>query len=146
MSKETTAVYVYNGAEETLLSAIHRAIDTMNLNIKREYAQTESISFEVSEKMKWLTTNWPVSFEIKASLENRQWTLVVRGSSTLTSYTQEFSNQAKVNEFLELVKSFAPNNKADSSVADLEKLAELRDKGIITEEEFNQKKKQILSL
>jgi len=36
--------------------------------------------------------------------------------------------------------------KAPSSLDDLEKLASLRDKGIITEDEFQQKKKQILGL
>ena len=35
---------------------------------------------------------------------------------------------------------------SSSHLNDLEKLAELRDKGIITEEEFNAKKKQILGL
>ena len=37
------------------------------------------------------------------------------------------------------------NNKSDS-LDDLEKLKELKDKGIITEEEFNKKKKQILNI
>jgi len=37
----------------------------------------------------------------------------------------------------------APKN---SSLSELEKLAELKEKGIITEEEFNAKKKQILGL
>ena len=35
---------------------------------------------------------------------------------------------------------------SDDDAEQLEKLAELKDKGIITEEEFNQKKKQILGL
>lgn len=37
------------------------------------------------------------------------------------------------------------SNSADS-IAQLEKLAELRDKGILTEEEFSAKKKQLLGL
>lgn len=35
---------------------------------------------------------------------------------------------------------------SNSSISDLEKLAELKEKGIITEEEFNAKKKQILGI
>ena len=35
---------------------------------------------------------------------------------------------------------------SDDDAEQLEKLAELKDKGIITEEEFNKKKKQILGL
>ena len=40
----------------------------------------------------------------------------------------------------------ASNTQSSSSIADLEKLAELRDKGIINQSEFDQKKKQILGL
>jgi hypothetical protein len=36
--------------------------------------------------------------------------------------------------------------KPTSNISDLEKLADLKNKGIITEEEFNAKKKQILGL
>jgi hypothetical protein len=36
--------------------------------------------------------------------------------------------------------------KATSNLDELEKLAGLKEKGIITEEEFNQKKKQLLGL
>jgi len=35
---------------------------------------------------------------------------------------------------------------ADDQMAELEKLAELKDKGILTQEEFDAKKKQILGL
>lgn len=38
------------------------------------------------------------------------------------------------------------NSKSDDSYAELEKLAKLKEQGIITEEEFSQKKKQILGL
>jgi hypothetical protein len=39
-----------------------------------------------------------------------------------------------------------PENDTDAQVAELEKLGELKDKGILTEEEFAAKKKQILGL
>ena len=44
---------------------------------------------------------------------------------------------------LRLLSSPSPSN---SGVDDLEKLSELKEKGVITEEEFQQKKKQILGL
>ncbi len=48
---------------------------------------------------------------------------------------------------MDLVKSFAPNPAANTSgLNDLEKLADLRDKGIITPDDFEAKKKQILGL
>ncbi len=60
------------------------------------------------------------------------------------------------NEFREIKKiveaqmlqnrSLTSNEPKKTDLSDLEKLAELRDKGIITEEEFKAKKKQILGL
>jgi hypothetical protein len=48
---------------------------------------------------------------------------------------------------MDMVKALAPNIKANNSgIDDLEKLANLRDKGIITPDEFEAKKKQILGL
>ena len=60
---------------------------------------------------------------------------------------------AKRNEFKKAnysqtkeVNSAAPPELNDDSVARLEKLAELRDKGIVTDDEFNQKKQELLAL
>jgi L-fucose isomerase-like protein len=44
------------------------------------------------------------------------------------------------------VKEQAPQSAQPSYIGELEKLAGLRDKGIITEEEFQAKKKQLLGL
>jgi hypothetical protein len=53
----------------------------------------------------------------------------------------------KIKEAIEekMVSGNKPTAKS-SGLDDLEKLAELKEKGIITEEEFNAKKKQILGL
>ena len=40
----------------------------------------------------------------------------------------------------------APTNSSDDSLEQLKKLAELKDQGILTQEEFDAKKKQILGL
>lgn len=53
----------------------------------------------------------------------------------------------KVQTFItEEIQSSRDSNPSTSSIGDLEKLAELKDKGIITQGEFEQKKKQILGL
>jgi len=61
--------------------------------------------------------------------------------------------KVKVGEIEELInsliakskKSELPRQRRESSLDDLEKLAELKEKGIITQEEFDKKKKEILS-
>ena len=46
---------------------------------------------------------------------------------------------------LKKASSAQPSKMNDDSIKQLEKLGELKEKGILTEEEFNQKKKQLLS-
>ena len=74
-------------------------------------------------------------------------TVITDLNMVLASQSQVLMNQAKLSEFMDLVKSFAPNPAtANSGLNDLEKLADLRDKGIITPTEFEAKKKQILGI
>ena len=49
-------------------------------------------------------------------------------------------------EFAEVEKADAEEEKEDSYLDELERLSDLRDKGIITDEEFEAKKKQLLGL
>lgn len=51
------------------------------------------------------------------------------------------SNTTNIN-----ISSIISNDSTNNSLADIEKLAELKDKGIITEEEFQKKKKQLLGI
>jgi len=149
MSMDATAVYVYKGSPSALLSGVRQAIDKMNLITKNENVNVNSFSLEASEKMGWITTKWTGKFIIKSTFENGSSTLTVTANLNmlLASVAQGLANQAKLNEFMDLVKSFAPDTKANNSgIDDLEKLADLRDKGIITPTEFEAKKKQILGL
>lgn len=52
----------------------------------------------------------------------------------------------KVQEFIRGEISGSSSSSSPSSLNELEKLSELKDKGIITEEEFQSKKKQLLGL
>lgn len=76
--------------------------------------------------------------------------LIIRGSFDGIEITsiEKNAGQQIVNKIKEIQDSEDPsNNQATSGgLGDLEKLAELKDKGIITEEEFNAKKKSILGL
>lgn len=52
----------------------------------------------------------------------------------------------KAKEAKEAILSVINSPKSTNSISDLEKLAELKDKGVITKEEFELKKKQILGV
>lgn len=123
MSKEISAGYNYRGDFRVLLEAVRKAIEQMKLNTNSSKITDSSFSFEVAEKMKWLTTNWPIKFSIEAIDKNGTSTLIVHARSTLTSITQEFSNKAKVQELVELVKLFAPSSTADAQIdSDIERI------------------------
>jgi Short C-terminal domain len=149
MSIEANAVYIYNGSIANLLSGVRKAIDSMKLVTNNENITVNAFSLVAANKLGFISTRWPGKFIIKAASANGAVNLTVTADLNmfLASQTQVLTNQAKLNEFMDLVKSFAPNSAAnDSGLNDLEKLADLRDKGIITPTEFEAKKKQILGL
>ncbi len=60
---------------------------------------------------------------IEAIDKNGTSTLIVNAISTLTSITQEFSNKAKVQELMELVKLFAPSSTDEAQITnDIERI------------------------
>ena len=149
MSMDAVAVYIYNGSSSNILSAVHKAVDNMKLITKNENVSGNSFSLEASYKLGLITTLWPGKFIINSAFANGISTLTVTAKMNLilSSQAQGLANQAKLTEFIDLVKSFSPNPTANNSgINDLEKLADLRDKGIITPTEFEAKKKQILGL
>jgi hypothetical protein len=149
MSIEAAAVYVYNGSITDLLSGIHKAIDNMKLVTANENVTASAFSLVAANKLGFISTRWPGKFIIKAAFAGGITNLTVTADLNmfLASQSQVLMNQAKLTEFMDLVKSFAPNPSANNSgLNDLEKLADLRDKGIITPDDFEAKKKQILGL
>jgi hypothetical protein len=149
MSIEAAAVYIYNGSITNLLSGVRQAVDSMKLITNNENVTPNAFSLVASNKLGFISTRWPGKFIIQAASAKGITNLTVTAdlNMVLASQSQVLMNQAKLTEFMDLVKSFAPNPPANSSgLNDLEKLAELRDKGIITPAEFEAKKKQILGL
>lgn len=62
-----------------------------------------------------------------------------------TFYNKQLPTMLEIKEFIEN-KLNGDNSKSSNDLDDLIKLKELLDKGIITQEEFNQKKKQLLGI
>lgn len=114
MGKESTSGYNYRGDFQALLAAVKKAVQQMDLKTSSAKIKSDSFSFEVAEKMRWMSTSWPVKLSIEATDEKGSSLLMVRArSASLPSITQDFSNQAKVQEFVELVKVFAPTSTPD---------------------------------
>lgn len=93
-------------------------------------------------------TNGYIQFSFIGGQENKSGIF----SATQDENTVMF-NAKQQNDFLilkeridQIVASSRTGTKAPSNLDELEKLAGLKEKGIITEEEFNQKKKQLLGL
>lgn len=88
------------------------------------------------------------SFEYGKDLMGRKISFFASGNKV----KMKWINAGDVEEFIatvqdKLSKKEAKTEKADASIADkIKQLASLRDDGIITEEEFTEKKKQLLEL
>ena len=149
MSIEANAVYVYNGSITDLLSGVHKAAESMKLVTGNENVTASAFSLVAANKLGFISTRWPGKFIIKATSANGTVNMTITAdlNMVLAPQSQVLMNQAKLTEFMDLVKSFAPNPAANNTgLNDLEKLADLRDKGIITPADFEAKKKQILGL
>ena len=149
MSIEANAVYVYNGSITDLLSGVHKAAESMKLVTGNENVTASAFSLVAANKLGFISTRWPGKFIIKATSANGTVNMTITAdlNMVLAPQSQVLMNQAKLTEFMDLVKSFAPNPAANNSgLNDLVKLADLRDKGIITPDDFEAKKKLILGL
>lgn len=76
-------------------------------------------------------------------------TAVIAGTATAVSNNvsrRQASRWASDEQSAQPEPTAAPAPDTDDQIAQLEKLATLKQEGILTEEEFNQKKKQILGL
>lgn len=80
-------------------------------------------------------------------------TAVVAGTATAVSnnvsrrQARRWQEQGEVQPgYLEPTQNTAPAAPADDTAAQLQQLAQLKDQGILTEEEFTAKKKQILGI
>jgi len=84
-----------------------------------------------------------VSASLWGSGNNDVWKLP---SAIPIGQTQMEPASQNVAKLRQLITNYQNIGQTTGSISDLEKLAELRDKGIVTEEEFQAKKKQILGL
>ena len=132
--------------QETVMQACRYAFKEMELAVQNE----SSNSFTANEKQGLLAYANPAKIEVSVSSSGENTTLNVYVSNFgfgpiqgkhCRSVANTFINAVRV-KATETLASAAPLSDAD----ELKKFADLKDQGIITEEEFNAKKKQILGL
>ncbi len=152
LGKKFTKTISFNCTQENLKKAIQESINVLGLKPKEKNITEEKVYFLVSEKLSFMSTNWPVSYDIQANKINNGWRLIVKCWAKMTSLTQDRHTEKKPQEFIDLVKDSGnfktlseSSESSNSNISKLEKLAELKDKGVITEEEFQEKKKKLLS-
>jgi len=106
-------------------------------------SQISSIQFKYPSTF----TNGFIQFSYLGGVEHKGGILdATKDENTVFFNSFQLQDFKSLKEMIEnRINEFAKKDKR-SDLGDLEKLAELRDKGIITEEEFNAKKKQILGI
>lgn len=138
--KKIFKVYRYYGNLNTLLGIVEKSLTQMGLKVKNKSITDNSFYFILSEKMRWLTTNWPVHFDIKAEKSGQIINLNVQVWSQMFSMTQAKYTQQKGQEFLDLVKDYAPKRKEynERDTVDMRYV-----KGEITKGEYEQMYKDL---
>lgn len=152
LGKKFTKTTSFNCKKEDLEKAIKNSINTLGLKIKENNSTGQTIKYLAAEKLSFLSTNWPVNYDIQGQKIDDGWRLIIKCWAKMTSITQDRHTEKKPQEFIDLVKDSGnlktlseSSESSNSNISKLEKLAELKDKGVITEEEFQQKKEKLLS-
>jgi hypothetical protein len=106
--------------------------------------QISSIQFRKAS----VFTNGYIQFSFLGGLETKRGLFdAVNDENTIMFNKRQMTGFEEIKSTIESKIDEIENKKAmEHSINDLEKLAELREKGIISEEEFEAKKKQILGL
>ena len=110
-SKKIFKTYRYNEELDILLQAVEKSINQMDLKVKNKSITDNSFYFSLSEKMRWLSIYWPVHLDIKAEKSGQMIDLNIQAWYQLYSITQAKHTQKKAQEFLDLVKNYAPKRK-----------------------------------
>ena len=110
MVDATNLAYSYKGDIQNLVAGVKKSCEKMSLAIKDESVTTEGFSVTASQKTNWLSTNWPVKFNITAEKVGETYALFINGSSSMGSLTQSGNNHSKAQELLSLIKVYSPSN------------------------------------
>lgn len=108
MSKSAISSFKFAGDLSALHQATQTACERMSLKVKAGDLTESGFLIKASERMKWLTTNWPVSFKISAEKVGSEWAVIVAGGSSMGSITQDHNNQQKAAELANLIKTLVP--------------------------------------
>ena len=159
--------YKYNGEMKDLIFIVEKTINQMNLVIKNKTFQNNFFQYKASEKMMFISINWPINFEITANQFENFIMLEIKTWSNMFSLTQDSHSNDKANEFLSYIQTFSsspqkiseavnsritpnlkqvlktPNMKPNISEASLETLKKRYKNGEITKEEYKKLKKEL---
>ena len=109
MVDATNLAYSYKGDMQNLLTSVKKVCEKMSLVLKDESVYETGFSIKVAQKTNWLSTNWPMKFNITAESMGGTYALLIQGESSFGSITQSANNHAKAQELLSLIKVYAPS-------------------------------------
>lgn len=109
MVDATNLAYSFKGELRNLLEGVRKSCEKMALVLKDEDVKVNGFTIKASQKTNWLSTNWPMKFEITAESVGESFVLIISGASSMGSLTQSSNNSAKAQELLTLIKVYAPS-------------------------------------
>ncbi|MEI7833253.1 MAG: hypothetical protein WCJ56_08660 [bacterium] len=108
MADAANLAYSYKGDMQDLLSGVKKSCEKMRLELKGVNVYGNGFLVTASQQTNWLSTNWPMKFNISAEKVGETYALLIQGESWMGSLTQSANNHAKAQELLSLIKVFAP--------------------------------------
>lgn len=110
MVDNTSLAYTFIGDLQRLRAGVLKSCDKMSLKIKSQHDTSDGFIVKAGQKTNWLSTNWPMTFEITVETVGTNYVVLISGSSSIGSLTQSSNNSAKSQELLSLIQAYCPSD------------------------------------
>ena len=163
---EKNRTYYHKGKFEDIIKIIEKTIFDMELVVKNRVSQNTFFHVTAHEKMKFISTSFPLNFEISVNKFEKFTLVKIKTWSNMFAINQEANSKKRADEFLSRIQNFggvdqqiqqhvppkihpliarlppSQTHGSDVSVDDFETLKRRYKNGEITKEEYKRLKKK----
>lgn len=107
MAKSAFASFTHPAGLGALMNAVVKAAERMKLKHGAESQGPEGFVIIAREPMRWLTTNYPITFRVEATPTAGSCAVTIEASCALPSITQDRHNAQRAQELADLIRVYA---------------------------------------
>jgi hypothetical protein len=102
------ASFKYSGSLDALDDAVCRALDRLKVRRELIVRKEGGFAYAAHERLRLLSTNWPVTYQIIVASSAGAWAVTVEAGSKLSPITQDAYNSTRAQELADLIITLVP--------------------------------------